>query len=68
MATTVSTGPVNPAQVIAAMPGATTCTVRANDDEGTWDVYVRGKSVDEISAALAGIVYDPDVASVAEAG
>lgn len=57
MATITHPGPVNPAQVLAAIPEAESCTIRANDDEGTSDVDVPGADEATIESALQGIVY-----------
>lgn len=67
MAKVTHPGPVNPAQVIAAIPAAEGCTVLANDDAGTFDVVVPGVAGPVITATLASLVYDENIASVEDA-
>lgn len=59
MGTYVHSSPVNPAQVIAAIPDAEGCTVRACDADGTFEVDVPGVDADTIGTAVADIVYSP---------
>jgi hypothetical protein len=62
----VHNAPVNPAQVIAAL-GSEGCTVRADDDAGTWEVDVPGHTSNQVGDAVAATVYDDSLATVAEA-
>lgn len=55
----VHNSPVNPAQVVAALPGAEGCTVRQNGD--AWEVEAEGVTDEALEAAVGSIVYDESV-------